>query len=202
VNRSTACARSRRIAGARGGQAGRVAIALLLAGACALAPLPAVAQFYWPWQTRPAPPPPPPPQPAPRATPRQAVPRPQVTRPSSPKPEEKKTDKVETPPPEPPPPPYEPQLLRLSEILGALSFLRPLCGNSDGGTFLERMTILLDAEAQTENRRERLAGAYNKGFREYQQVYRRCTPAAQLIITRYADEGGKLTRELTGRFGG
>ena len=35
-----------------------------------------------------------------------------------------------TPPPaaEGPPPPYEPQLLRLSEILGALSYLRDLCG--------------------------------------------------------------------------
>lgn len=196
--------RSERARRERGpGWIGQVALVVILAGT--LAPLPAAAQFYWPWQTRPAPPPPPPPpqQPAPRATPRPSVPRPQVTRPATPKPEEKKpAEKAETPPPEPPPPPYEPQLLRLSEILGALSFLRPLCGNDDGATFLDRMTSLLDAEAQTQGRRERLAGAYNKGFREYQQVYRRCTPAAQLIITRYADEGGKLTRELTSRFGG
>ena len=33
---------------------------------------------------------------------------------------------------EAPPPPYEPQLLRLSEILGALSWLREICGDKDG----------------------------------------------------------------------
>jgi uncharacterized protein (TIGR02301 family) len=172
---------------------------------------PALAQFYWPWQTRPAPPPPPPPPPvqrAPRFTPRPTSPRPQSARPAAPRQDEKKSDKADkadkadVPAPEPPPPPYEPQLLRLSEILGALAFLRPLCGSPDGQTWRDRMTTLLDAEASSQTRRERLAGAYNKGYREYAQIYRRCTPAAELIIDRYAGEGGKLSRELTGRFGG
>lgn len=186
-------------------RAATIALALLvgLAGLF-VADTPASAQFYWPWQTRPAPPPPPPPPaPAPRAprfTPRAPSPKPQAAKPSPQKQDEKKPEKAEVP--EPPPPPYEPQLLRLSEILGALAFLRPLCGSQDGETFRARMTTLLDAEAATEARRERLAGAYNKGYREYAQVYRRCTPAAEVIIDRYAGEGGKLSRELTGRFGG
>ncbi len=100
------------------------------------------------------------------------------------------------------PPPYEPQLLRLSEIMGALAFLRPLCGAADGPDWRKRMSGLIDAEANSPTRRDRLAGAFNKGYRGFALVYRTCTPSAELAITRYLDEGGKLTRELTTRFGG
>jgi uncharacterized protein (TIGR02301 family) len=182
--------------------------ALALAAGLALT-IPAQAQFYWPWQTRPAAPPPPPPvaPPAPaqqRAAPKPA-PKPQASKPSDgkqgdAKAGDKKDDKAEVP--DAPPPPYEPQLLRLSEILGALAFLRPLCGGNDAQDWRNKMTQLMEAEATTEPRKERLAGAYNRGYREYAQVYRRCTPAAEVVIQRYAEEGGKLTRELTSRFGG
>jgi uncharacterized protein (TIGR02301 family) len=77
-----------------------------------------------------------------------------------------------------------------------------LCGGNDAQDWRNKMTQLMEAEATTEPRKERLAGAYNRGFREYAQTYRRCTPAAELVIRRYAEEGGKLTRELTSRFGG
>ena len=112
-------------------------------------------------------------------------------------------------PPEPapapraePPPPYEPQLLRLSEIMGALAFLRDLCGDQDGSDWNKRMNALIEAEARTETRREKLAGAYNRGFRSYEVIYRACTPTAHFIITRYLDEGGKIAREISSRFGG
>ena len=104
--------------------------------------------------------------------------------------------------PEPPPPPYEPQLLRLSEIMGALAFLRDLCGDKDGTDWNARMGALIEAEAKTEARREKLAGAYNRGFRSYEVVYRACTPAANLIISRYLDEGGRIARDISSRFGG
>lgn len=100
------------------------------------------------------------------------------------------------------PPPYEPQLLRLSEIMGALAFLRPLCGAGDGPDWRRRMTGLIEAEASSPARRDRLAGAFNKGYRGYALVYRTCTPSAELAISRYLDEGGKLTRDLTTRYGG
>lgn len=100
------------------------------------------------------------------------------------------------------PPPYEPQLLRLSEIMGALAFLRPLCGAGDGPDWRKRMTGLIEAEANSPARRDRLAGAFNKGYRGYALVYRTCTPSAELAIARYLDEGGKLTRDLTTRYGG
>ena len=104
--------------------------------------------------------------------------------------------------PEPPPPPYEPQLLRLSEIMGALSWLREICGDKDGDQWRARIRALMEAEARTEPRRERLAGAYNRGFRSYETLYRSCTPNAQTIIERFLEEGGKLANDVTNRFGG
>ena len=64
------------------------------------------------------------------------------------------------------------------------------------------MRALLETEAKTDTRRERLAGAYNRGFRGYEVIYRICTPAAQTVVTRFLDEGGRLAREITSRFSG
>jgi uncharacterized protein (TIGR02301 family) len=114
----------------------------------------------------------------------------------------KQVDAKADPDAETPPPPYEPQLLRLSEIMGALAFLRPLCGATDGPDWRKRMSGLIDAEASSSARRDRLAGAFNKGYRGFALVYRACTPSAELAISRYLDEGGRLTRDLTTRFGG
>jgi len=119
----------------------------------------------------------------------------QPARPASPPP-------TQAPAPEPPPPPYEPQLLRLAEVLGALSYLRDLCGDKDGDKWRENMRALMEAEAQTQARKERLAGAFNRGFRGYETVYRSCTSNAQVIIERMLDEGTKLSDDVANRFGG
>jgi uncharacterized protein (TIGR02301 family) len=112
-----------------------------------------------------------------------------------------------TPPPAPPPqlenlPPYEPQLMRLSEIMGALAYLRDLCGAQDGAAWSARMNALIEAEAPSEARRERLAGAFNRGFRGYQVTYRTCTANAQTAMERFVAEGGRLSHDITGKFGG
>jgi uncharacterized protein (TIGR02301 family) len=114
-----------------------------------------------------------------------------------------KTPPAAAPPPtEAPPPPYEPQLLRLAEILGSLAFLRDLCGLKDGDKFRAKMAELLDAEAKTEKRKDMLAGAFNRGFRGYEVIYRSCTPAADSVIGRYLNEAERLAHELNNRFGG
>jgi uncharacterized protein (TIGR02301 family) len=97
---------------------------------------------------------------------------------------------------------YEPQLLRLAEIMGALARLRDLCGQKDGEDWRRRMAALTQTEGVTTQRRERLAGAFNRGFRGFEQTYRRCTPAAQALIDRYVAEGAKLSRDLANRFAG
>jgi len=103
---------------------------------------------------------------------------------------------------EPPPAPYEKELLRLAEVMGALAMLRPLCAATDGGEWSRRMQVLLDTEGTTPGRRERLAGAYNKGYQAYALTYRTCTPSAQEASTRFIREGEQIARNITGRYGG
>ncbi len=105
-------------------------------------------------------------------------------------------------PDEPPPAPYEGELLRLSEIMGALAYLRDLCSKRDGTEWHKQMAALLEAEGTTKARRARLAGAYNRGFRGFENTYRTCTENAELVIQRYLDEGRKIARDAASRFGG
>jgi uncharacterized protein (TIGR02301 family) len=101
-----------------------------------------------------------------------------------------------------PPPPYEPQLLRLAELMGALAYLRDLCGARDADAFHAKMASLLEAEAKSESRKESLAGAYNNGFRGYELSYRVCTPAAHEVIARFLDEAAKISTDVANRYGG
>jgi uncharacterized protein (TIGR02301 family) len=64
------------------------------------------------------------------------------------------------------------------------------------------MEALLEAEGTTPGRRERLAGAYNRGYRGFALTYRTCTPNAHAAVARYVREGESLSRTLAGRFGG
>jgi uncharacterized protein (TIGR02301 family) len=100
----------------------------------------------------------------------------------------------------PEPPPYEPQLLRLSELMGALSYLRDLCGLGDGAKFRAEMTALLESDPEISARRDVLAGAFNRGFRDYELTYRTCTPIADAIVTRFLDESSRLAAEVANRY--
>ena len=106
------------------------------------------------------------------------------------------------PAPEPLAPAYDKELLRLSEVVGSLAFLRSLCAGSDAAEWPKRMQALLEAEGTTPARRERLAGAYNRGYRGYALTYRTCTPSAAEATARYLKEGESLSRNLAGRYGG
>jgi uncharacterized protein (TIGR02301 family) len=100
-----------------------------------------------------------------------------------------------------PPPPYDPEILRLAEILGALTYLDALCASNPPGDWRAKMQALLEAEAKTAARKERLAGSYNRGFHDYERSYRLCTPNAQAIIGRFLAEGGKIAHEVVNRYG-
>ena len=98
------------------------------------------------------------------------------------------------------PAPFEPDLMRLAEILGALQYLRTLCGANEGQKWREQMQALLDAEAPTAERRNRMVANFNRGYRSFQQAYRSCTPAANVAVRRYLEEGSKISREITARY--
>src|SRR5262245_15862601 len=89
------------------------------------------------------------------------------------------------------PAPYDGDLQRLAEILGALHYLRGICGANEGQKWRNEMQALLDAEAPSGDRRNRLQVRFNRGYRGFQQTYRTCTPAADLVIRRYLEEGAK-----------
>jgi uncharacterized protein (TIGR02301 family) len=96
--------------------------------------------------------------------------------------------------------PYESDLQRLSEIMGALHYLRDICGAREGQVWRNEMQALVDAEAPSGERRERLIASFNRGFRGFQQTYRTCTPAADYAIRRYLEEGSKIARDITARY--
>jgi uncharacterized protein (TIGR02301 family) len=96
--------------------------------------------------------------------------------------------------------PFDASLQRLAEILGALHYLRAVCGANEGQKWRNEMQALVDAEAPHGDRRARMIASFNRGFRGYQQTYRACTPAADLVIRRYLEEGSKIAREVTARY--
>lgn len=96
--------------------------------------------------------------------------------------------------------PFEPQLLRLSEILGSLHFLRNLCGES-GAQWRTRMEELLDAENPEPARRARMVARFNHGYSAFAANYTNCTASAIEAIDRYMREGEALTRDVVVRYG-
>ncbi len=96
--------------------------------------------------------------------------------------------------------PYDADLQRLAEILGSLQYLRTVCGAKEGDKWRNEMQALIDAEAPAGDRRKRIVARFNSGYRGFEQTYRTCTPAADLAIRRYLDEGAKIARDITARY--
>lgn len=99
------------------------------------------------------------------------------------------------------PAPFDGDLQRLAEILGALHYLRAVCGANEGQKWRNEMQALVDAEAPDGDRRRKIIASFNRGYRGFQQTYRNCTPAADLAIRRYLEEGAKISRDITARYG-
>ncbi len=92
--------------------------------------------------------------------------------------------------------PYDDKLLRLSEILGAVHYLRELCGAREGQVWREQMKNLVDSEGTTAIRRAKLVQGFNKGYRGYRRTYRSCTEPAKLAIDRFMEEGAVIADVL------
>ena len=92
--------------------------------------------------------------------------------------------------------PYDDRLMRLSEILGAVHYLRELCGADDGQYWRERMKELVDAEGSSALRRARLTRSFNQGYRSYSRTYSTCSPSARTAIQRFLSEGVQIAEGL------
>jgi uncharacterized protein (TIGR02301 family) len=92
--------------------------------------------------------------------------------------------------------PYDDRLFRLSEILGAVHYLRELCGAEEGQLWRERMSELVKSEGSSALRRAKLTRSFNKGYRSYSRTYNTCSPSAQNAINRFLTEGAQLADGL------
>ena len=92
--------------------------------------------------------------------------------------------------------PYDTELLRLSEILGALHYLRQLCGNNDGQTWRTHMQALVDAEGTSALRRALLARQFNQGYRNYSRTYKSCTVTAKAAMDRFVTDAQTVAQKL------
>ncbi len=92
--------------------------------------------------------------------------------------------------------PYDDKLLRLTEILGAVHYLRELCGAGEGQLWRNQMRQLLTAEGSTALRRARLTRSFNQGYQSYSRTYNTCTPSAKTAIERFIAEAVQVTEDL------
>ena len=100
----------------------------------------------------------------------------------------------------PPPPddrPYDNKLMRLAEILGAVHYLRELCGAEEGQIWRDQMKDILRNEGTTAVRRAKLVNSFNDGYRGYRRTYRTCTQSATVATMRFSSEGAP-NRRLAG----
>lgn len=96
-------------------------------------------------------------------------------------------------------PPYQRQMERLSEIMGSLYFLQPLCGSTEVD-WRAQAGDLIALDQPDEERRQRLAGAFNTGYTAYARFHRSCTPAAREALDRLLREAERTARDIHNRF--
>ena len=100
------------------------------------------------------------------------------------------------------PAPYDDKLARLSEIIGAVHYLRNLCEKEGEPEWRDAMQRLIDAETASEpKRRARMVSAYNRGYRSFASVYTTCTASAIAAEGFYRNEGATLAVEIAARYG-
>lgn len=89
--------------------------------------------------------------------------------------------------------PYDAQLLRLSEILGAMHYLRELCGAREGQLWRDQMQSIIKVEGTTAIRRAKLVKSFNKGYRGFRRTYRDCNDSARVAVNRFLEEGAEIS---------
>jgi uncharacterized protein (TIGR02301 family) len=98
--------------------------------------------------------------------------------------------------------PYEADLLRLAELMGALTYLRDLCHDGDGQKFRDSLARLIEADTRAAEAKEQMAGAFNRGLEGYRLTYRLCTSNARAAIDAYLDETQRIAKDIAARYGG
>ena len=96
-------------------------------------------------------------------------------------------------------PPYQRDMERLTEILGSLYFLQPLCAHEQED-WREQAAQLIALDNPDDDREQRLIGKFNIGYEAYARIYRACTPSAKEAMIRLLVEAENSAREIRERF--
>lgn len=97
-------------------------------------------------------------------------------------------------------PSYQGEMERLSEILGSLYFLSPLCKPDAGPDWRAEMADLITFDEPDDDRKQRLTGAFNSGYEAYARLYRVCTVSAEEAMSRLLVEAEKTARDIHTRY--
>lgn len=97
--------------------------------------------------------------------------------------------------------PYDEKLMRLSEVLGSIHYLRELCNANEGLLWRTKMAALMDAEQPQPARKQQMIARFNRGYGTFNQTYRTCTQSALLAVKRYMKEGVLLASQINSRYG-
>ncbi|MEN3930264.1 TIGR02301 family protein [Microvirga sp. W0021] len=90
-------------------------------------------------------------------------------------------------------------IFRIAEVAGSLAFLQDICAATDADKWPLVMQQLLDAEGTSPDRKGRIAGAYNNGYRNYAVTYQSCTASAREASQRYLAEIEQLSSAILKR---
>jgi uncharacterized protein (TIGR02301 family) len=91
---------------------------------------------------------------------------------------------------------YEPQLEHLSQVLGSLYFLNPLCQPGGKDWRVEMSELIALDSANDDDRRQRLTGAFNQGYQDYARLYRQCTPSARTALAQLLTDAEHTARDI------
>lgn len=96
-------------------------------------------------------------------------------------------------------PPYQRQMERLSEVMGSLYYLAPLCkiGSED---WRLQMSELIELDEPDDDRRQRLAGAFNNGVTAYSRTHKQCTASSREAHSRLTVEAERIARDIHTRY--
>lgn len=94
-------------------------------------------------------------------------------------------------------PRYERNLLRLSEILGAMHHLQQVCGKHDDQNWRNQMMEVMKVERVKGDKKQRLTDTFNRSYMQHQELFTSCTQAADRYIDAFVGEGTELTEWLS-----
>jgi len=96
-------------------------------------------------------------------------------------------------------PPYQAEMQRLLEVMGNLYFLQPLCGFNQED-WRQNAKELIELDEPSNERKQRLSGAFNQGYKAYWRLYRSCTPSGKQSMAYLLGEADHLARDIHSRY--